>query len=120
MTGEPMTATEVAQKLADLGKQLNNLVGQLDDAERDAVNKREDYTQARAKAFLAATGAMDVRAAVATEQTHGERLAAELAEAEVRGLKRRVDSTKVRIDIGRSYGSAVKAEIALGGVGDAP
>jgi len=38
-----------------------------------------------------------------------------VADAVVRHLRRKIDALKVRIDVGRSYGAAVRAEIALGG-----
>ena len=110
---DPMTASDVALQLAKLARQLDDLVRQIGRAETDAVNKREDYTLAHAKAFLAAQGAMDVRKQVAIEQTHVERLAAETAEAVVRGLRRQIDTVRVRIDVGRSLGAAVRAEISL-------
>ena len=40
---------------------------------------------------------------------------ADVADAVVRHLRRKIEALKVRIDVGRSYGAAVRAEIALGG-----
>lgn len=111
----PLTANSVAAQLAQLARTLDDLVRQIGEAERDAVNKREDYTLAHAKAFLTAEGAMDIRKHEAIKQTHAERLAAEAAEATVRGLRRSIDSVKVRIDVGRSVGTALRSELALAG-----
>jgi hypothetical protein len=47
-------------------------------------------------------------------------LEADVSDAVVRHLRRKLDATKVRIDVGRSYGAAVRAEIALGGQDGAP
>jgi hypothetical protein len=111
-----MTPNSVALALAQLGRDLDATVKSLDVADRQAVTAREDFTVAYARAFLKADGAMDVRRYQATVDTHAERLAAEAAEQVVRGLRRQVESIKVRVDIGRSYGSALKAELtALGG-----
>jgi hypothetical protein len=116
MTDRPMTPNDVALALAKLGRDLEATVRSLDQADRDAVNARENYTLALSRAFLKAEGAMDLRKHQSIVETHAERLAAELAEQMVRGLRRQVESIKVRIDIGRSYGSALKAELtALGG-----
>jgi hypothetical protein len=112
-----LTAHQVSEQLAKLSRQLDELVTKIGDAEREAVNRREDLTLANAKAFLRAEGPVDVRKQLAIEVTHTERLAAELAEAEVRGLRRQIDSTKVRIDIGRSLGAALRAEASLAGSG---
>jgi hypothetical protein len=111
-----MTPNEIAAALAKLSRELDDVTVALDTADRDAVNAREDYTMAYAKAFLAADGSMDVRRYVATEQTHDTRLAAEAAEQIVRGLRTRRDTLKVRVDVGRSVNAALKAELAtLGG-----
>jgi hypothetical protein len=113
MTAGPLTAQGVADHLASLGRQLDDLVKQIGDAERAAVNGREDYTMAYAQQFLKAQGAMDARKQIAIEHTHDTRLAAELAEAEVRGLRRQIESVRVRIDVGRSVGAAMRAEASL-------
>lgn len=110
-----MTPNDVVMQLAQLSRDLDATVRSLDIADRQAVNSREDYTLSYAKAFLAADGAMDVRRYQATVDTHAERLAAEAAEQVVRGLRRQVESIKVRIDVGRSASSALKAELSLAG-----
>lgn len=111
----PITSTEVAAQLAKLSRQLDELVQDIGRAEIDAVNLREDFTLALAKAFLRAEGPMDVRKHLAVEATHPQRLAAELADATVRGLRRQIDSVRVRIDVGRSVGAAVRSEMGLAG-----
>jgi hypothetical protein len=115
----PLTSSSVAEQLAALSRQLDQLVRQIGEAEQRAVNAREDFTLVHSKAFLRAEGAMDVRKHIAIEATHTERLAAELAEAEVRGLRRQIDTVKVRIDVGRSVGAAMRAEVSLAGSGHA-
>ena len=115
-----MTPNDVVLHLTRLAEELRKLVAEIDDAEIEAVNAREDFTLALSKAFLIATGAMDMRKHHSVVATHVERIAAELAEARVRGLKRQIDSVKVRIDIGRSMGTTLRSEISLAGRGDAP
>lgn len=111
----PLTSNDVALQLARLSRQLDDLVRQVGEAEVHAVNAREDFTLAHSQAFLRAEGPMDVRKHLAIEATHVQRLAAELAEATVRGLRRQIDSTRVRIDVGRSVGAAVRSEMSLAG-----
>ncbi len=120
MTPLPMTANEVVMQLAKLGRELDDLVAAMDHREVVAVNAREDYTLALSTAFLRADGAMDLRKHQSIVDTHTERLAAELAEAEVRGTRRQIDSVKVRVDIGRSLGTTVRTEVALAGTGHTP
>lgn len=115
----PLTANDVAVHLAKLSRQLDELVQEIGRAEVGAVNAREDYTLALSKAFLRAEGPMDVRKHESIHATHAQRLAAELAEATVRGLRRQIDSTKLRVDVGRSLGAALRAEVSLAGSGHA-
>ena len=116
----PLTSNDVALQLARLSRQLDDLVKQIGEAEKAAVNAREDHTLAHAKAFLRSEGPMDVRKHLAIEATHVERLAAETAEAVVRGLRRSIDTVKVRIDVGRSVGAAMRAEASLAGSAGTP
>ena len=114
MTGQ-MTPNDVVLHLTRLAEELRRLVAEIDVVEHEAVGAREDYTLALSKAFLAAEGAMDMRKHRSVVATHVERIAAELGEARVRGLRRSIDSVKVRIDIGRSMGTTLRSEISLTG-----
>lgn len=114
MSGQ-LTANDVALQLSKLSRELDRLVTEIGQAEIAAVNAREDFTLAHSKAFLQAEGPMDVRKHLAIEATHVQRLEAETAEAAVRGLRRQIDSVKVRIDVGRSVGAVVRSEISLAG-----
>lgn len=117
---EPLTPNAVARQLAKLAHQLDDLVAAIDDAEKRAVHAREDYTLDYAKAFLSAEGSMEIRKHLATEQTHDTRIAAELAEQLVKGIRRQIDSVRIRIDVGRSLGAALRAEAGLAGSGYQP
>ena len=117
---EPLTANRVAMQLAALGRDLDGTVKALDSAEREAVNRREDYTLANARAFLRCEGSVDFRKNSALVETTVERLAAETAEVVVRGIRRQLDAIKTRIDIGRSVGAAMRSEISLSQTGHTP
>lgn len=111
-----MTPLEVVQHLSQLANDLRRLVDELEAAEVQAVNAREDYTLSLSRAFLLAEGAVDKRKHEATVLTHDERLAADLADVRVRGLRRQIDTVRVRIDVGRTVGTTLRAELAtLGG-----
>jgi len=116
-----VTPTTVAINLSHLARELAALTDGLGDLEQRAVEKREDFIMAHAKAYLT-SGALDaggkpppaaVREAKSNLATHDERLAAETAEALVRQRKAQIGAIKVRIDVGRSVGSIVKSEIEL-------
>lgn len=108
-----LTPNDVVQQLLSLARELAELSEGMDQLEIDAVNAREDFTMAHAAAFLGAEGAMDIRRYTAIQATHHERLAAETAEALVRGRKRQLDTLKIRVEVGRSAAAALRAEIAL-------
>lgn len=111
-----LTPNAVVQQLLQLGRDLEKLTSELDDVEQEAVNRREDYVLAKEKAFLAAEGTQYVRESESKVATHQQRIAAELADARVRGLRAHIVSIKARIDIGRSAAAALRAEISLEGV----
>ncbi|ASN72020.1 hypothetical protein 7S2_27 [uncultured Caudovirales phage] len=113
----PQNANEVALNLAKLSRELEEVKEALNSADMEAVNLREDAKLAEAKAFLSAEGAMDFRKQTAIVKTHVERLAAEVAEAKVRGLTRSMRTLQSRIDVGRSIGAGVRAEASLAGYG---
>lgn len=109
----PATANQVAMQLAGLARDLDLTVRQLQQAEVEAVDKRHAADLAEAHAYLSAEGSVENRkrlAFVAVERLIHE---AETAEAVVRHLRRRIDVTKTRVEIGRSLGAALRAEAAL-------
>lgn len=116
----PSTPTEVAQQLARLARELDQCVKALEFADRDATEKRAGFDLAFSRAFIAETGSVDQRKHLAVIACHAQRLDADVADALVRHLRRQIDAVKVRIDVGRSYGAAVRAEISLAGQGDGP
>lgn len=108
-----LTPNAVVSGLLDLARELAVLAKDLDSIEIDAVNKRENLTLAISRAYLSADGPVETRKHIAITATHDERLAAETAEAIVRGRRRQIDSVKVRIDVGRSAAAALRAEMSL-------
>lgn len=109
-----LTPNTVVSGLMGLARDLDAATKKLRTVEHQAVTTREDYTLAYAKALLKSDGSnSEIRKAAATEATHTERIAAELADAEVRLLKEEMWTIKTRIDVGRSAAAALRAEIEL-------
>lgn len=117
---QAITPNQVVQQLAGLARDLDTTVRQLEQADRDAAEKRAAFDLAFSRAYLSGEGSIDARKHQAVIATIDRRMDAEVAEALVRHLRRRIDATKTRIDVGRSYGAALRAEISLAGVGDTP
>jgi hypothetical protein len=117
-TAVPANATDVALQLGRLARELDDTVRALEMADMDATEKRAAADLAFSRAFIGEIGSVDHRKHCAVISTNDQRLAADIADAVVRHLRRNLDAIKTRIDVGRSYGAALRAEIALGGNGE--
>lgn len=115
--GEVLSPNAVVSHLLQLEQDLEQLTRELDDVEKRAVEAREAYSRAKDKAILTVEGdTVGEREARARLATGVEKVAADLADAEVRNARARIASIKARIDIGRTAASTLRAEIALDGV----
>ncbi len=107
---QDVTPISAIKTLSKLSRQLDVAGERLHDAERRAVSTKHAYTIAKAKAYLTAEGSVQAREAQAVIDTDSERLAAELAEAELRILKSDIRILENRIDVGRSVVGVLRAE----------
>lgn len=113
----PSTAGEVVTELANLTRELRDKTSAYRSAEHDAAMKRHAADMAEAHAFLAADGSVEFRkntAKVAADRHEGDAL---VAEALVRVLKAEIRSIETRIDVGRTFGATVRAELKTLGYG---
>lgn len=108
-----LTAGDVALHLLSLSRELTSMTEALNAADVESVEVAEDAKLAEAKAFVLAEGSVDFRKATATINTHDIRLAARVAEANVRALQRTIRTLERRIDVGRTHGATVRAEVAM-------
>ena len=110
MTMTDITPTVAVIELAKLSRELDAAGFKIRDAERQAVQKRHEYTVAKAKAFLCAEGSVQAREAQAVLDTAELKVAADLAEAELRILKSDIRIIEGRMDVGRSVVGVLRAE----------
>lgn len=108
-----LTPNDVVRQLTALGRELDGAVSMLKDAEVEAVEARHAADMIESRAFLSAEGPMDIRKHRARVEADAAEEAALGAEATVRWLRQRIRAISLRIDIGRSYGAAVRAELAV-------
>lgn len=113
MTGLPASSNDVALQLSRLSRELDDTVRQIETAERDAIEKRGAADLAFSRTFLSAQGSVDYRKHFAAVETHNARMEADLAEAVLKHLRRRVDAIRIRIECGRSIGAGLRAEASL-------
>jgi len=116
----PATPVDVVRNLSALTDELRFRTAALRDAEHDAALKRHAADMAESRAFLAADGAMELRkhqARVAADDKEGD---AKVAEALVRVLRQEIRAIETRIDVGRTYGATVRAELKTLSYGETP
>jgi len=107
----PATAQQVVSNLSALTEELRRTVAAYRAAERDAAEKRHAADVAESRAFLRADGPMDMRRHVARVEADQAEQDALVAEALVRVLKAEIRAIETRIDVGRTYGATVRAEL---------
>jgi hypothetical protein len=98
--------------LAELSRDLDAAVRSLRDADMEAVQARHAADLAESRAFVAAEGSMDLRKHLARLACAKEEEDALVKEAVVRYLRNRINAISTRIDVGRSAGAALRAELA--------
>lgn len=111
MADSLLTPQQVVKQLSELGRELDTSVQMLKDLEVAAVLKRHAADMAESNAFVSAAGPMEMRkhlARIAADRFEDEAL---VAEALVRHMRTRIRAIDTRIEIGRSYGAAVRAEL---------
>jgi hypothetical protein len=108
----PASPIKIAEWLGRITHEIGELTEELAQADRDAVVAKAEYDRAYAIAFRQASGSVESRRHTATEVCHGRRLAAEELGARVRAIKARIQHARDRIDVGRSFGAALRAEAA--------
>lgn len=108
-----VTPLEGIRLLTQISRDLDYAGDQLADWERKAVKARETYTVAYNVAYLAAEGPIPERKAIAENNTHNERMAAESADAEVRIWRAKIRIMERRVDVGRSTVAVLRTEAHL-------
>lgn len=109
-----VTPISAIKQLGAISNDLRSATEELVVADRAAVDAREAYTLAFAKALIAAEGPnAEHRKAVATLATHTERYAAEIADANVRDWRARIRSMENNMDAGRSIVGVLRLEAEL-------
>jgi hypothetical protein len=106
-----LTGASIARHLSELGRQLDVTVEMLRDADLDAVHKRSAADTSESLAFVEADGSMDLRKHTARLAASSKEHDALVAEALVRHMRTKVRALETRIDVGRSMGAALRAEL---------
>ena len=104
------TPASVVAALSLIARQIDEKAAEIAVLDAQAVEARQAYKKAYARAFLTSDGAMDVRRYRAEEDTADLALAAELAEQVLRAGRESLRVLRDRLEVGRSVGSILKLE----------
>lgn len=106
------TPSSVVAALSLIARQIDEKAAEIAVLDAQAVEARQAYKKAYARAFLSSDGAMDVRRYRAEEDTADLSLSAELAEQVLRAGRESLRVLRDRLEVGRSVGSIMKMEWA--------
>lgn len=104
------TPASVVATLSSIARQIDEKAAEIAVLDAQAVEARQAYRKAYARAFLSSDGAMDVRRYKAEEDTADLALAAELADQVLRAGREALRVLRDRLEVGRSVGSIMKME----------
>lgn len=111
MSAPPATANDVVRGLSTLTERLYQHVRSYADAEREAVEYRLAADIVEARAFLRSEGSVDAKKRQAAIEAEDAESKAAVAEAVVRTLKAKIRAIQVDIEVHRTYGATVRAEL---------
>lgn len=107
----PATPAEVVRNLAALTRELHDKTQAYRHAEFDAAQKRHAADMAEARSYLRNNGPVEERKRRAKVDADLEEDQALVAEAVIRVLRAEIREIETRIEVGRSYGATVRAEL---------
>jgi hypothetical protein len=113
------TVNDVILMLAQLGRQLDAKQEEIARLDEAAVRAKARHEVSFARAFIASTGAEQLRKQTAILETESAKLDAEIAAQVLRAARESIQVLRDRLDIGRSLNSAIKSEWSAQGAGQA-
>ena len=110
-----MKANDVAANLAQLSRELVELLRDYESYNQQARRYMVTYKRDYAEAFLKAEGPLEVRKQQATRDTINALLDSELAEAQFDNVRASLRVLGQRLDAGRTLASTIRAEAIASG-----
>lgn len=109
--------TEVVKRLSELSRMLDAATEEIAQLDDFAVRAKSDYEVTFAKSFLSVEGSMDQRKQTAILASADQKLHMEIAEAQVRAIKERINTLRSQISIGQSLSAAIRQQFSAEGTG---
>jgi len=97
-------------QLADVSRLLDTATDDLALADNESVEAKVEYIKAYARAFLDATGSMDLRRYTADDETILSLRDRELSEAKVRAIKERLRTLRDQMEILRTTAAGQRVQ----------
>jgi hypothetical protein len=104
----------IVRRLIELSRMLDQAMDAADQLDDEAVQARSAHRVAAARAFLEATGPMDMRREIAVVKTEDLRFIAEAADQKLRSARERIRVLRDQLDIARSMSAALRSEWGAG------
>ena len=109
--------TRVIKRLAEVSRLLDAATDEIAILDEAAVRAKQEFEVGYARAFIEAEGSVDLRKHVATVATAGERLAYELAYAQHRACKERMNTLRNQLSTGQTVSAALRHQFSAEGTG---
>lgn len=109
-----LTPAAVVATLSQIGRDLDDKADEVERLDLEHVQLKAEYRRSYARAFVQATGAVDVRRYTAELETAELFEQVELAEQVLRAGKESLRVLRDRLEIGRSLGAVMRMEWANG------
>lgn len=113
----PDTPMAAVSEMVGLTEELRTTTRAYRQAESDASRKRSAASLSESRAFLNASGAMELRKHLARVEAATAIGEADVAEALVRVLKQEIRTIEQCIDCARTTASTIRAEMSMAGMG---
>jgi hypothetical protein len=112
----PMQQDTLA-KLAALSKELDDVLVEYEEFERDSVVTSIEYEKAYARTFLSLDGSVELRKQQALLDTWQERMEKEIAETQVKVCKERIRKLHAQLEVHRSINAAQRTQFITEPIG---
>lgn len=111
-----LSLTALTSELMRLSRALDEAQADLVKCEDEAARARHRADLAEARAYVAASGAVELRKRDAFIASEDHKLDADVADAALKAARSRIQVLRTRIDVGRTLISSARAEMTFAGM----
>lgn len=108
---------DVIKRLGEISRLLDAATDELAVLDEHAVRAKQTFEVEYARRFVTAEGSVDMRKHLATLETQNERLEYELAVAQHRACKERINTLRNQLSTGQTVSAALRHQFAAEATG---